>query len=241
MFKLCACAFVLLFLVSSAGAVCMIPQPRLVCAEFFKRQVVVIARLARVRYVNPKGADAMDYHIYTMQTDRVLRGKIDATFRIYEENSSARAGFDWEVGETFLLFLSYSKEDHGWELDGCGNSRPLKEAAKVLSEIENIKSAADGGTITGEVWFHPGVRVIAQGTGGTFQTRADKDGQFRIQVPAGAYSVRAVQRGTHFVADDFSYELPRRVHIQNGGCAQIVFVRDEPGSAKEPSERPPGK
>jgi hypothetical protein len=218
----------------------MIPQPRLVCAEFFKEHAVVIARVVGVRYVDPKG-DAMDYHTYTMRTDRVLRGNIGTGFRIYEENSSGRAGFDWKIGESYLLFLSYSKEDHGWELDGCGNSGPLRQSEKVLTEIDKIKAATDGGAIAGEVWFHPGVMVIAKGTGRTFRTRADQEGQFRLQVPAGVYSVRAVQRGRRFVADDFSYELPRRVRIQNGSCVQIVFVRVERGDTREPLDRPPGR
>jgi hypothetical protein len=240
MFKLGSCALIVLSLVSSASAVCMIPQPRLVCAEFFKEQVVVVARLGRVRYVDPKKDDELDYHTYTMQTERVLRGKIDTTFRIYEENSSARAGFDWVVGETYLLFLSFSKEDRAWVLDGCGNSRPLKQSAKTLSEIGRIK-AATGGTIAGEVRFHPGVTVIVKGPGGTLTTRTDDEGNFRVQVPAGVYSVRAVRRGARFVADDFSYELPRHLRIENGGCAQVALVRDETGVAKQPSERPPGR
>src|SRR5262249_53988892 len=94
MLKLCVCMLVLCLCVTSASAVCNSPQPRLVCAEFFREQVVVSARLARIRYVEPK--DAMDYHVYTMQTDRVLRGNINPTFRIYEENSSGRASFEWK-------------------------------------------------------------------------------------------------------------------------------------------------
>jgi hypothetical protein len=241
MFKLCACALLLCVFVSSASAVCMGPQPRLVCAEFFREQVVVTARLVRTRYVDPKRDDAMDYYLYTMQTDRVLRGRIAPRFRIYEENSSGRAGFGWNVGETYLLFLSYMKGDRAWELDGCGNSGPLRKSAEVLKEIDKIKTATDGGVIAGEVWFDPGVTVIVQGTGGTFRTQSDKESQFRVQVPAGVYSVRPVERGARFVADALSYELPRHVRIQNGSCAQIRFNREEPGERKQPSERPPGK
>src|SRR5215469_14021284 len=167
MLNACSWALVLCLLVSPAAAVCSIPRPRLVCAEFFKEQVAVIARMAGARHVIPKKDDALDYHTYTMQTDRVLRGNIGSTFRIYEENSSGRAGFDWKVGENYLLFLSYSKEDHGWELDGCGNSGPLQKSAKVLREINKIRTATDGGAITGQIWFHPGVTVIVQGTGET--------------------------------------------------------------------------
>ena len=83
----------LCLLVSSAHAVCMDPQPRLVCAEYFHEQTVVIARLFRSHYVEPKG-DAIDYHIYSMRAENILHGRIDPEFRIYEENSSGRANFD---------------------------------------------------------------------------------------------------------------------------------------------------
>jgi len=226
--KAAALALLLCLLISSAGAVCDVPRPRLVCAEYFKEQAVVIARLVRTRYVNPR--NAMDYHIYTMQTERVLRGQISHGFRIYEENSSGRAGFDWKKGENYLLFLSYSKSDKGWELDGCGNSLPVRKAAVVLKEIDRIKAAGntDGGEISGEVMFDPGVTVIARGSAGTFRARSGREGRYRIHVPAGVYSVRAVQPGARFVADVFSYERPSRVRLANGGCAQIQFVEASP-------------
>jgi hypothetical protein len=81
---------------------------------------------------------------------------------------------------------------------------------------------------------------MVRGTGGRFQTRSDEKGQFRLRVPAGVYSVRAVERGARFVADDLSYELPRHLRIENGSCAQIFFNRAEPEEQKQPSERPPG-
>jgi len=235
-------ALLLCLLISSARAVCMNPQPRLVCAEYFQEQTVVIARLVRSRYVEPK-SDAIDYHIYSMHTERVLHDRIDPEFRIYEENSSGRASFDWKEGETYLLFLSYSKQDRGWELDGCGNSGPITKSAAALKEINKISAAinGEGGTISGEVWLDPGVTVIAKGAIGSFRTTSDERGQFRIHVPAGVYSVQAIQRGTRFAANDLSYELPRNVHIENGGCVQIRFDRIKPNDPRQPSERLPGR
>jgi hypothetical protein len=243
MSKAVTLALLLCLLISSAGAVCMNPQPRLVCAEYFKKQTVVVAGLVRSRYIVPKNDDAMDYHLYTLQTERVLRGQINPRFRVYEENSSGRAGFDWKQGETYLLFLSYIKQDRGWELDGCGNSGPISRSAAVLKEIDKINAAGDGagGMITGEVWFDPGVTVIAQGDAGRFHAISDKEGHFHVHVPAGVYSVRAGRRGVRFVANDLSYELPNRVRIENGGCAQIRFDRVEKDEPKRPSERLPGR
>jgi hypothetical protein len=234
-------ALLLCVIVSSAGAVCMSPQPRLVCAEYFKEQAVVIARLVRTRYVDPK--NDVDYRLYTMKTERVLHGQIDGNFRIYEENSSGRAGFEWKEGETYLLFLSYIKRDKGWELDGCGNSGPLRKSAKALKEIDKINAAGngDGGIIAGVVWFDPGITVIARGAAGIFRAKSNQEGRFSIHVPPGIYSVRALEPKARFVADDFSYELPRRVRIVDGSCAQVCFNRVDPDEPKHPSERLPGR
>lgn len=228
-------------LISSAHAVCMDPQPRQVCAEYFREQTVVIARLVHSRYVDPK--NAIDYHLYSLRTERVLRGRIDPEFSIYEENSSGRASFNWEKGETYLLFLSYSKHDRGWEFDGCGNSGPITKSAASLKEIDKIIAVVNGtgGTISGEVGLESGVTVVAKGAVGSFRTTSDELGQFRIHVPAGVYSVKAIQRGARFAANDLSYELPSNVHIENGGCAQIRFDRIKPSDPKEPSERLRGR
>jgi hypothetical protein len=227
-------------LISSAGAVCMTPQPRLVCAEYFKEQTVVIAQLVRSSYVDRKNDEAMDYHLYFMRSKEVIRGRIDPEFRIYEENSSGRAGFDWKEGETYLLFLSYSRQDRGWELDGCGNSGPVSKSAAALKEIKKIKAAtsATGGTISGTIWLEAGVSVSATGNLGTFRTISDREGRFSMHVPAGKYSVHVRERGSRFAPDDLSYELPSNVHVENGGCVQIQFDWLEPGKAPRPSDRP---
>lgn len=244
MFKLCSCALVLFLLASSASSLCMRPQPRLVCAEFFSSQVVVIAHLMRARHFKAKNDDAIDYSLYTMHTDQVLRGKIDATFRVNDLNSPAGAAFLWEVGETYLLFISYSSEDHAWVLDNCGNSDPLRSSAQALREIERI-GAATGGVVAGEIWDGSGVTIsgvtiIVQGRSGTFRTRSDKEGQFSVHVLAGVYSARAVEPGARFVVDALSYEKPRHVRIENGSCVQIAFDRIE-AEPKQPPGRPSGR
>src|SRR5579859_2331680 len=128
-------------------AVCGQPQPRLVCAEYFRSDVVAVARLARIRHLVPKNAD--DGFVYTMQLQSSIRGQIGRRFNIYEENSSGRASFDWKRGESYLLFLWFEPTDHAWELDGCGNSGPEDKAGAVVDAIHKIESARDSGAKTG--------------------------------------------------------------------------------------------
>jgi len=210
-----------LFLTRAAGAFCFAPQPRLVCAEYFRSQAVVIAKLTRVRHVVP--ANEQDGLFYTLRTERVLRGGIDTVFRIYEENSTSRASFDWKVGQSYLLFLNHYQSTNAWGLDGCGNSAPISAAASTLNAIEALQTnPGKGGSIGGSVRID-GVKVVAYGNRRAFETLSDNDGDFNIHVPPGDYRIRATHPERTFSESDISYEHARRVHIENGSCAQIEF------------------
>jgi hypothetical protein len=194
-------------------AICSIPQPRLVCAEYFASQLVVEATLVQTKPEAPVYPSA---YVYTLLVNQVLRGKIAGTIRVYEGNDSGRAGFDWVSGRKYLLFLFYSTKEKSWKLDGCGNSGPLSGADTALSEIAAIKAARGGGVIHGVVGGSdrvpgpniPGVHVEAEGTTGRYAATTNENGEFQINVPAGQYVVRAAKDGFNFDIADFSYEDP---------------------------------
>jgi len=222
----------LLCVATSCWAVCLVPQPRLVCAEYFNSQVVVEATvLPRTRTVqdkdDPQGILAF---IYTLRADRTFRGKITPTFRVYEANDSGRATFDWQPGRSYLLFLSYSKGDDGWVLDGCGNSGPLKDARAALDQIRIIKSDHDGGLIEGFVSTEalsdmlPGVRVEVVGAGHRYATTTDAKGEFRVKVSPGRYSVHASLAGHSFEPAALTHENPKDLMVESRGCAQVQLV-----------------
>jgi len=225
------CVVVTLFLIPSAIPFCFVPQPRLVRAEYFASQLVVEATLVQTRALHdaddPQGISA---YVYTMRVDRVLRGKAAAILRVYEGNDSGRATFGWVRGREYLLFLFYVQQNKSWGLDGCGNSGPLSGARIALAEIAAIKTAHGGGVIQGIVSEQAlsipisGVRVQAIGKTGRYEATTDKKGEFQMHVPAGEYVVDAVKTGLSFDKADFSYEDPRHVQIEPGGCAQIQFA-----------------
>ena len=210
----------------SLCAVCGQPQPRLVCAEYFRSQAVVEAKLVRSRYIAP--SNEMDGHIYEMKTERVLSGNPGNSFDIWEENSSGRAGFAWEPGHSYLLFLT-SQSNRGWELDGCGNSGLLEKKQSALSEIEALQTRR-GGMIqvaVGGDWIVGGptrdAKVLVQGTHETFSANTNDKGIAEIRVPAGQYSVTVPDHRVQ--AFDFTYDYPEKITIVNGSCAQIQFVQ----------------
>jgi len=218
----------------SAMAYCNVPQPRLVCAEYFVSQLVVEAQLVQIKTLRDKtDPEAVLAHIYTLSVNRIVRGKIGPSVQVYEGNDSGRATFDWVRGKKYLLFLLPGSPQNSWGLDGCGNSGPVANAKAALAEIEKIKIAHDGGFIYGTVSQDvlsvpiPGVHIEAQGENVHYATTTNDKGEFQINVSAGRYRVRVAKRGVSFHKADISYEDPRGIQIEPGGCAQIQFAEVE--------------
>ncbi len=225
------CATLTFLQAPPAIAYCNVPQPRLTCAEYFASQLVVEAKLVQIRALpDREDSQAVLAHVYTLDVNRVIRGKIAGSVQVYEGNDSGRATFDWVRGREYLLFLSHGTHQNSWRLDGCGNSGPLDAAKAALSEIETIKAEHDGGVIYGTVSQRllsvplSGAHVDVQGKNGNYAATTNEKGEFQISVPAGRYSVRVVERGVSFDKFDISYEDPRAVQIEPGGCAQVQFA-----------------
>jgi len=216
-----------------AMAVCNVPQPRLVCAEYFSSQVVVEATLVTTRTVPDKdNQEAALGYFYKMRTNKLLRGDIAAQFQIYEGNDSGRSTFEWKPGRKYLLFLFYAADSKSWAVDGCGNSGPLAQAKPVLAQIEAIQAHHDGGgVIHGVVRGTPselqGLRIVARGANGRYTATPNAEGEFQIKVPPGQYTIHPRRSGLSFHTADFSYENPRNVRIEPGGCAQVQFEASE--------------
>ena len=97
-----------LLLAGPTKGLCNVPNPRLVCAEYFASKVVVEATLVKVRSVRAKDdPEGVLAYIYTLKSNRLIRGQINEVFQVYEGNDSGRATFDWIAGRKYLLFLFY--------------------------------------------------------------------------------------------------------------------------------------
>ena len=225
-------ALVWLLLVSQAIAVCSVPQPRLVCAEYFASSLVVEATLVRVRVIRDKDdPELISAHVYTLRVNRILRGGTGEVVQVYEGNDSGRATFDWTLSRKYLLFLFYSPADKSWQLDGCGNSGPSSQAKAALSAISEIQAQrGDDGVIHGVVSRQalsdpiPGVHVEARGDGGHYIAATNEKGEFQMRVPAGRYVVRGVESKFLFDTADLSYGNRRRLRVERGGCVQVQLL-----------------
>jgi hypothetical protein len=215
-----AIALSVFLLAISASARCMDPSPRLVCAEYFQSGAVVIAELLRSKHVSTEDDD---YFLYTMRTERALRGRIPAVFKMVDEAGTMRALVPEKKRERFLLFLSYEKTYGAWAADNCGSSGPVSEATDILKAIDQLRGRT-GGTVQGVVWLDPGATISVHGKQGTFTATTNDKGEFEVHVPAaGRYSVSVAHKGKQFESDVLSYEDPKNLRVMDGGCGQVQF------------------
>jgi hypothetical protein len=223
-------AIVLLTLLAGqAGARCNVPRPRLICAEYFQSKAVVIARLTGVTPVKDDYDDLTGTY-YSMTVEQLLRGQVARTFRIYQVNDPGGTKADWKTGGSFVVFLRQQTPGGSWTIDGCGNSGPSDSKQSALDQIDmldpNSNRAKIQGSVGGASFAFPlaGVQIEASGPGGVITTETNAIGKFELRVAPGKYQVRALSPGKTLVADEFTYENPDNLVLENSGCAQVQFV-----------------
>jgi carboxypeptidase family protein len=218
--------------VSTLDALCSVPQPRSLCAEYFHSDAVVTASVANIRVVGDS-----EGHFYSMLTGNTLRGTVPPRFRIWEENSSGRATFNWKPGRTYLLFMRYSGDVRAWNMDGCGNSGPLPQHSGVLKRLRSIPTRPGDALVEGLASLRetsidpiPNVTITAttRRNGKVFRTATGPNGRFRLRLPPGVYRLKATGHGFDFSKPELlSYEDPRRLNLTAGSCAQVQFTADQ--------------
>jgi|SRR5271165_2777696 len=227
--RTCTTILLLALLGCQAGALCSVPQPRLVCAEYFHSKAAVIAKLAGVTPVKDSYGDVIGTN-YSMTVEQSLRGQAPRLFRIYDGNDSGRATFDWKTGDSYLLFLLREDPNGAWLIDGCGNSGPTELRQQALQQIEAFDPTSGRALIQGAVggisssFPVAGVQIEVSGPGGVTTAETKTDGTFEIHVAPGKYQVKAVSPGKTFVGEYISYENPDHLILENGSCAQVQFV-----------------
>lgn len=230
--RTCGAIVFTVLLWSQAGAYCNVPQPRLVCAEYFHSKAVVIARLAGVTTVKDSYDDVTGTYC-SMTLEQALRGETRRLFRVYVANEGRRAKFEWKTGDLYLLFLQQQTPNGAWLIDGCGNSGPTDSKQSALDQIDMIDHTSNRAKIQGAVagisFSFPlaGVQVEATGPGGIITAETNAVGKFEMRVSPGKYQVRALSQGKTFVAAENSYENPDDVVLENSGCAQVQFVESD--------------
>lgn len=200
---------------------CGVPEIR-PNGEYFQSDVVFTGTVILGRY-GPGGG------YYQLQVERIFRGPRQNEFEVYTTDDSNR--FPLDNGRTYLLF---AHRRHGrLEIDSCGNSDLLSNAAQSVRSIENLSNAPPFGEIEG--WVVPetggidvsGVRITVTSHGRNYAAITDKDGWFHFHAPVGRYKVDFNSGEYYLNTGDFFRYNPHHFALHAGETAslQVVSVR----------------
>lgn len=144
--------------------------------------------------------------------------------RTYSANDSGRFAYDIEVGQHFLIFANPDPTHKGgFVADSCGNSIPLSQATRTITEISQLPSR-HGGLLYGKlIDADAGVRITAIGAGGKYSAITGPDGTFSIRIAPGTYAVTATKPGHTYIDYDLAYKDSKAVKVPDGGSAGLAY------------------
>jgi hypothetical protein len=231
-----ACLAVALGAAGPAKALCLQPSPVRVCTEFFRSEYVVTAKILSSRKIpDTPDPNNVEGWFYKVQVERTYRGGKLPSDEIYTGNDETK--FAMDVGKSYLLFINANLQSR-LQPDTCGNSAELSKAKAATDAVEAIlKAAGKGGDIAGRVMLPvggsqamseagaPGIQLVVKNYVGRDQpTTTDKDGNFKIHVGAGHYSVVGASDVWNVVPYSLAYMKPTDFDLQDGGCADLMFL-----------------
>jgi hypothetical protein len=211
----------------TAFANCRVPGIK-ANGEFFKSDLVFLGTVLSERYSEGPGAQDNGGWYYQVRVLQIFKGPILKQLTVYTEDASNR--FPLEKGRDYLLF---AYRWHGrLEIDGCGNSALLSDAAKSIQQIRSIATTRDGEI---EGWLAPetdgvnlsGIHVVILSGSHVYRALTDKDGYFQFRAPEGRYVVDFSNHEYYLNGgDEFWYGPVRfRLHAGESAALQMVSVR----------------
>jgi hypothetical protein len=155
-------------------------------------------------------------------------------------------GFDFQAGETYLVYAESDEETTIMETDTCSRTRRLSDAGPDLAYLYFYKQRkAASGRLEGFTTFDtlyqgkqrdadkidlpvPGIAVELKSPGGVRYTRSDPAGKFLFDgLEAGDYQLSGYAPGFPDTVELVSG--PKRFHIDARGCSnQVLLIRKAP-------------
>ena len=232
----CALLALTVAIAEPAKALCLQPSPVRVCTEYFRSDYVLTAKILSVRKIpDTPDPNNVEGWFYKVQVQKTYRGGKLTNDEIYTGNDETK--FAMEVGKSYLLFINDNLQSRP-QPDTCGNSAELSKATAATEAVNKIlKAAGAGADISGRVMLPvagsqamsesgaPGIGLAVKNYVGRDQMMTtDQDGRFNIHVSAGHYSVVGASDMWNIVPYTLSYMKPTDFELQDGSCADLVFL-----------------
>lgn len=171
---------------AAAFALCPVP-PEKACSAWFASDEVFVGKVLASRIEPNPGDKNVDWLVYRLRVDRALKGDAHGTLEVRTENASGRWNAD--EGKTYVVFSKDRRVGAA-----CSAIDDAGSVESTLREIEILRDAKFA-SIEGEVVDfqnqdrQPAATVRIRSGDRTITSQTDSNGQFRVVVPPGRYSI----------------------------------------------------
>ena len=217
---------------SSEACSCVGPVPA--CQATWQASAVFVATVTQIEDLQPDSDRPFDARRVRMRVSEEFRGNVGGETDVFTGRGGGDCGFAFVQGHQYLVYAYRVQGRDAFSTGICSRTRDLADAtddltylrgqARVASALGTIQGTAKqqepepGGGYTSSTVA--GVRVIATGSGRSYEATTGGGGQYEIPVPIGRYEIRAeVPSGQHAVAG-----FPRVDVLDARGCAQSDIV-----------------
>jgi hypothetical protein len=136
---------------------------------------------------------------------QIFRGELTEKAEIVTGWGGGDCGYQFNDGETYLVYVRRNKQDQRLYTSICTRTRPISQAADDLDYIRNLSNMNPGAVIFGKVNKHnykakegedfslpvSSANLIIEGESLRIETRTDEQGGYRITgLAPGAYKVK---------------------------------------------------
>jgi hypothetical protein len=163
-------------------------------AAVFTGKVMAISTiLVEVEPGNPNWKT--EERLVRFSIEKAFKGSGEKEIELITGMGEVSCGFHFKEGERYLVYaIPYAKNKNRLLTSICQRTKLLSQAAADLAYINALPQPGSGGTIYGRLNIpNPAeVKITIEGQGKRIETRAGKDGKYRVSgLPSGQYKVTA--------------------------------------------------
>ncbi len=169
-----------------------------VCGAYAQAETILTGKVKKIENseIDEKG-DYKGNQIAFVEVVKSYKGTSEKVIKLSQQNSNCDWRFEnYDVGETFLFYLSKYKNQEQYSVITCGRSAKIEEAADDLSWLDALPESLRRTRISGLVRLKTeNYRLLSEfglkitGKSKTYEVKT-KNGLYEIwDVPAGQYSI----------------------------------------------------
>lgn len=233
-------AFLTIFISPRGALACSCFGNPSICGSFASAEAVLVGTVSRVEIKTVKAPNGDDYgnQIAYVQVEESFKGvkASEMIFRSYGTSCDA----EYKVGQRWLFYAYFNKEDKAWLIRGCDRSRLIESAPDDLSYLRNLPGSAQQSRFSGVLRKNldtplMGIKVKVTNGRQVYETFTDKNGVYELSgLPPATYSVEPEVPSTlklKFASPIGKIDLPRRngwrAILEEKSCAGISFYYSE--------------